>query len=331
MFRVTRCFLADIMTTLAPLIGRINQTMTELIAQDEEVVARIGGYSFEGGGKRLRPLLFCLITLALGRPLTPRALATAASFEFLHMATLLHDDIVDLAEVRRGRTAAHLIFGVPETVLTGDYLLAKAAGLGAEADSLECVRIMARVVATLSLGELGQLSSRRQADLAEDDYFQIIYRKTAVLMEGATQSAAVLAGGSPEAVDAAVRYGRQMGLAFQIMDDILDYQSDQATFGKPVGHDLDEGKITLPFIRARESLESGRRGRLCELAEHPTLTAGDHEEIRELVAEGGGVISARLKADELVHEAARALAVLPPSPARDQLEALAAYTVARDR
>jgi octaprenyl-diphosphate synthase len=319
------------MTTLTPLIGRINQTMTELIAQDEEVVARIGGYSFEGGGKRLRPLIFCLVTEALGRPLTPKALATGASFEFLHLATLLHDDIVDLAEVRRGRTAAHLMFGVPETVLTGDYLLAKAAALGAEADNLECVRIMARVVAALSLGELGQLSSRRRADLAEEEYFKTIYRKTAVLMEGAARSAAVLAGGASDALAAAERYGRQMGLAFQIMDDILDYQSDQATFGKPVGHDLDEGKVTLPFIRARETLDPGRRGRLLELAGHERLSPGDHEEIRQLVAEGGGVLSARRRADELVREAADALAVFSPSPARGHLEALAAYTVARDR
>jgi octaprenyl-diphosphate synthase len=115
------------------------------------------------------------------------------------------------------------------------------------------------------------------------------------------------------------------------MDDILDYQSDQATFGKPVGHDLDEGKVTLPFIRAREALDPGRRGRLLELAGHERLSPGDHEEIRRLVAEGGGVLSARRQADDLVREAAGALAAFPPSPARGHLEALAAYTVARDR
>lgn len=319
------------MNILAPMISRINQTMAELIARDEEIVARIGGYSFEGGGKRLRPLLFCLVAEALGRPLTPGLLATGASFEFLHMATLLHDDIVDLAAVRRGRAAAHLVFGVPETVLTGDYLLAKAARLGAEAENLECVKIMASVVAALSLGELSQLSSRRQVDLPEEEYFKIIYRKTAVLMEGAAKSAAVLAGADERTVAGAARYGRQLGLAFQIVDDILDYQSDEATFGKPVGHDLDEGKITLPFILAREALAPGERERLRELAEQPDLSPADHEEIGTLVVAGGGLRASRLKVDELVHEARGALDIFPPSPFRDHLAALADYAGSRDR
>ncbi len=320
---------ADPMTALAPLIERINATLADLIGRDEEVVARIGGYSFEGGGKRLRPLLFCLVGEALGDGMTRERLETGAAFEFLHMATLLHDDIVDAAEMRRGRAAAHLVYGVPEAILAGDYLLAKAALLGAATDDLNCVRIMAHVVSTLSLGELVQLGARRRANLPEADYFQIIYRKTAVLMEGATHSAAVLAGAGGPALEAAVRYGRQFGLAFQIMDDILDYQGDQATFGKPVGHDLDEGKITLPFIRAREALGGAQRSRLCELAGRERLSRDDHEEIRALVTEGGGVAAARRRAEELAREAGAALAAFPPSAARDHLEALAAVTVAR--
>ncbi len=322
--------MADILTELAPLIDRINKTMTALISRDEEIVARVGGYSFDGGGKRLRPVMFCLVTEALGSPLTDRRLEVSASFEFLHMATLLHDDIVDLSELRRGRAAAHLVFGVPEAVLAGDYFLSKAAALGAETGSLECVRTMAGVVAALSLGELVQLNSRRRTELPEAEYFRIIFRKTAVLMEGSTRTAAILAGANEELKAAAARFGRQLGLAFQIMDDILDYQSDRATFGKPVGHDLSEGKITLPFIRAREALSGAGRARLCELAGREVIAPEDYEEIGRLVAEGGGVDSARAQAGELVREAAAALAVFPPSPARDRLEALAAYTVARN-
>jgi len=322
--------MADILSVLAPLVDRINKIMADLISRDEEVVARINVYSFEGGGKRLRPVMFCLVTEALKSPLTDERLSFGAAFEFLHMATLLHDDIVDLSELRRGRAAAHLVFGVPEVVLAGDYLLSKAASIGAETDNIECVRALAGVVAALSMGELIQLSSRRQVNLPEEEYFKIIFRKTAVLMEGATRTAAILAGADEELKAAAARYGRQMGLAFQIMDDILDYQSDRETFGKPVGHDLSEGKITLPFIRARETLSDVKRDRLCDLAEHENLSRQDYEEIMQLVAEGGGVNSARIKADELVHEAIAALSVFPTSPARDQLEALAAYTVARD-
>lgn len=305
--------------------------MTRLIGRDEEVVARVSGYSLEGGGKRLRPLLFCLMTEALGSELTPARLETAAAFEFLHMATLLHDDIVDEATVRRGRQAAHLAFGVPEAILAGDYLLAKASLLGTENDNMECVRIMSQVVGALSLGELVQLGARRQVELSEEEYFKIIYRKTAVLMEGAARTAAVLAGAAGQAREAAAAYGRQFGLAFQIMDDILDYQSDQNTFGKPVGHDLDEGKITLPFIRAREALSGEKRNRLCDLAACDRLSPQDHEEIRELVREGDGVNSARVKADELAREALSALDRLPPTPARDHLKTLALQSTARRR
>lgn len=321
--------MAEVTTTPDSLVRRINETMAGIIKRDEEVVARVSGYSFEGGGKRLRPLMFCLVTEALGAELTDERLETAVSFELLHMATLLHDDIVDSAVLRRGREAAHLVFGVPETVLAGDYLLAKASFLGSQTGNMDCVKIMSRVVGALSLGELVQLGARRQVELSEEEYFKIIYRKTAVLMEGAAHSAAVLAGAEGRALAAAVTYGRQFGLAFQIMDDILDYQGDQTTFGKPVGHDLAEGKITLPFIRAREALSDGGRDRLCELAGHEHLTAQDYEEIWDLVNRGGGVISARIKADELAHEAVSALDRLPPSPALERLKALAMDSTAR--
>lgn len=323
--------MTDIMILLDPMIKKINEVMLELIQRDEEVIARVSGYSFEGGGKRLRPIMFCLVLEALGQPLDQRSLETGTAFEFLHMATLLHDDIIDAAEVRRGRTAAHLAFGVPEVILAGDYLLAKAAVLGAETDNLSCVRILSEVVISLSLGELVQLEARRQAGLDEESYFKIIYRKTAALMEGATRSAALLAGADEKTIEAAARYGRQFGLAFQIIDDILDYQGNEAAFGKPVGHDLDEGKITLPFIRAREGLSDDKRERLCELAEHQNISAAEHEEIAALVTEGRGIESSRLKANELIHEAIDALGIFPPSPARDRLEALAAYIVSRDR
>ncbi|UQZ89741.1 polyprenyl synthetase family protein [Deltaproteobacteria bacterium Smac51] len=322
--------MADILTTLAPLIERINETMTALIARDEEVVARIGDYSFSGGGKRLRPLMFCLVSEALGRQVTDEVLETSTAFEFLHMATLLHDDIIDGAEVRRGREATHLVYGVPETVLAGDYLLAKAAGIGADTGHISCVRILSAIVGSMSLGELVQLEARHRADLSEDEYFRIIYRKTAALMEGSAHSAAVLAGVDEALAGAALEYGCKLGLAFQIMDDILDYQSDEETFGKPVGHDLIEGKITLPFIRARGFLRDGDREALRKLADG-SFDPADWPEVMRLVTLGRGVASARRTAEELAAEAAGALSVFPPSSARDQLADLAIYMVARDR
>lgn len=322
--------MSDTLKKLAPLVRQVNEVMAELIARDEEAASRIGSYSFEGGGKRLRPLLFCLLTEALGEELSRKKLEMASAFEFLHMATLIHDDIVDLAETRRGRTAAHLVFGVPEAVLGGDYLLAKSSLLGADTANMECITIMAGIVSALSLGELTQLSCRRQVELPESDYFKIIYRKTAILMEGAVKCAAVLAGASQELIKASAAFGQAFGLAFQIIDDILDYQGDEAAFGKPVGHDLEEGKITLPFIRAREAAVGDARGRLCELAGRNPLERAEREEVIRMVIASGGVESARLKAEELSREAVKALDVFPPSAAKEILRSLAAEAVSRN-
>lgn len=322
--------MADILIALDPLIRDINRVMADLLALDEEVVACIGQYNFEGGGKRLRPLIFCLMCQALGSPLNPEVLKNSVSFEFLHMATLLHDDIVDGAETRRGRQAAHLVFCTAEVVLAGDYFLAKAASITVATSKPQCMEIMTEVVATMSLGELIQLKLRHKSDLSEKQYFEIIYRKTAVLLEGAAKSAAVYVEATPSIVDTAALYGRQLGLAFQIMDDILDYQGDPDVFGKPVGHDLDEGKITLPFILARENLPPKKRARLMELAAKSSISDVDYVEISALVDEGKGVLAAREKALELVKEAVSTLYNLPCSLSRDHLEALVTFTVDRD-
>jgi octaprenyl-diphosphate synthase len=319
------------MTSLAPLAESINRTLADLVARDAAAAGRISGYSLGGGGKRLRPLIFCLISAARGREVTPAVLATGAAFEFLHLASLLHDDIVDLGTVRRGRAAAHLAFGVPETVLAGDYLLARASRLGADTENLALIRIMADLVATMALGELDQLGARRRVDLGAREYFRIIHRKTACLFEGAAWGAAVLAGGGSETEAAARRYGRKLGLAFQIIDDLLDFQGDEAVLGKPAGHDLDEGKITLPFILARRALPRAEIERLRQLAgpDNGNLGPEAFREIRGLVEAGGGLAAARRAAETLAEQAARALEPWPPSPAREQLAALAFYVTAR--
>lgn len=321
--------MADIPATFKALIDRVNETMLRLIAEDEPAVGLVEDYSFQGGGKRLRPLIFCLVTEALGRELGEASLEMSAAFEFLHMASLLHDDIVDLAELRRGRAAAHLAFGVPETVLAGDYLLAKAAGLGAASGNIDCVKIMCRLVRELSLGELSQLAARRQSELMEDMYFRIIYRKTAVLMEGTARSAALLAGASERRQRAAAEFARLFGLAFQIVDDILDYKGDAESFGKPVGHDLDEGKITLPFIVARDNLDQARRLRLCQLASLERRGQPERLEIRALVEAGGGLRLAEAKAEDLSNQALNRLEELPPGPAVEALMELTEAALGR--
>ncbi|MGL4209866.1 MAG: polyprenyl synthetase family protein [Candidatus Adiutrix sp.] len=321
--------MTSILKKLIPLTENINQVMVNLIATDEDIVSPIESYILSGGGKRLRPLIFCLFFEALKHPPAQEQLETAAAFEFLHMASLLHDDIVDQAETRRGSVAAHLKFSVPEAILTGDYLLSKAAGLGSKTDNIECVRIMTQVVEALSLGELLQLAAKSKINLSEDEYFCIIYRKTAALIEGAACAAALLAGGTIEQVESAKQYGRKVGLAFQIIDDILDFKSTSQTLGKPTGHDLTLGHITLPFIRARDNLSGALKTRLCEITSSLSLHHDNREEILFLLEKGEGLSQARLTAEALIREATLALGDFPPSTAVTMLEELAVYAAHR--
>ena len=305
--------------SLEDILHNIKNSMIELIAEDDPLVGEISRYSFDSGGKRLRPLLFCLGSLAVGQKLDKKLLALAASFEFLHMATLLHDDIVDEAETRRGRLAAHLHFGTKEAVLAGDYLLAKAAQIVANCNEPRATSIMAQIVSTLSLGELVQLRARHKIDLSEEEYFAIIFRKTAALIQGALETSAIICG-APENYRAALAaYGRELGLSFQIMDDILDYETNSVEFGKPVGHDIEEGQITLPFIMARDHLPGPQSRLLSSLMAETETSEKIQREIVELVKTGCGLELARQKVAEAIEKAVSALGALPESPAKNEL------------
>ncbi len=305
--------------SLENILYAIKNSMIELIAEDDPLVAEISRYSFDGGGKRLRPLLFCLGSLAVGQKLDKKLLALASSFEFLHMATLLHDDIVDEAETRRGRLAAHLHFGTKEAVLAGDYLLAKAAQIVANCNKPQATSIMAQIVSTLSLGELVQLRSRHKIDLSEKDYFTIIFRKTAALIQGALETAAIMCEAPENYQSALATYGRELGLSFQIMDDILDYETSSLEFGKPVGHDIEEGQITLPFIMARNHLSAPQSRLLSSLMAETETSEKVQREIIDLVKVGGGLELARQKVAESVAKAVLALKPLPESAAKNEL------------
>ncbi|MDR1677970.1 MAG: polyprenyl synthetase family protein [Deltaproteobacteria bacterium] len=321
----------DLLTTLAPLIDKINETMKAILTEDSSIFGEVSLYNFMGGGKRLRPLIFCLSSSALGGEINDEILRLSTTFEFLHMASLLHDDIVDQADTRRGRPAAHHIFGIPETVMAADYLLAKASLISLTKRNLDVAKIMAEVIKCLSLGELWELKAKNKVNIEKKEYTEIILHKTAILIEGVTWAAAVLNGASPEEVDSLKKYGSQTGLAFQIMDDILDYRAKPGELGKPVGQDLEEGRITLPFILARETLTGKDRERLLTLGAKISPSFEEKAEAIRLVEKAEGLDKAMKEAQDLVNQAVLALSNLPESRDRNSLERLAQYTVSRKR
>jgi octaprenyl-diphosphate synthase len=281
-------------------------------------IPQVGAHLLGAGGKRLRPLLAVLAARAAGAPLD-HAVAVGCAAELIHTATLYHDDVVDDGRVRRGRPAARMVFGNGVVVLVGDFCLARALETVAMTGSLPMVQSLATTVTEMAEGEVAQLERAGNPDATVEDYFRVIDRKTASLIAWCAR-----VGGSVDATLAAPleRYGRALGRAFQIADDVLDSAIDEMTAGKSVGHDLQEGKLTLPVLLACEAdPELGRRIRKL-LGEQgvPAAVAG---EILADVRAVGGVDRARRKARALADEAVRALEALPATEYRDALRALA--------
>jgi octaprenyl-diphosphate synthase len=321
----------DFLASLAPLTARVDQKLQELLSEADDFPAKVGLYGLAGGGKRLRPLFFCLACAALDRPIDEVVLTLSTSYELLHLASLYHDDIVDLANVRRGRPAAHRAFGTPEAVLAADYLMAKAAEICLLADNVDCYKVFIQVTRDLSLGELAQLKNQHQVELTLADYEATIYRKTAAMMEGVGETAGLWLKADPPVVQALGEFGRLVGLAFQIIDDVLDYEGQPENLGKPIGQDLDEGRITLPFILARDNLEGAERSRLQALGAKVSLSPAEKAEAVELAKKGQGLELAKAKAISLAQAADQVLAILPPTAAKNQLFSLSLALVGREK
>ncbi|MDR3135641.1 MAG: polyprenyl synthetase family protein [Deltaproteobacteria bacterium] len=309
---------------------KINETMKAILTEDSSILGEISLYNLMGGGKRLRPLIFCLCNSALLGVTDDTTLKLASCFELLHMASLLHDDIVDQAATRRGRPAAHHIFGIPETIMAADYLLAKASILGLAKRNINVAEILAEVIKRLSLGELWELKARNKPDLEKSEYIEIILHKTAFLIEGVAWSAAVINEAPDDQARSLRDYGRWTGLAFQVIDDIFDYRANPDQLGKPVGQDLDEGRITLPFIMARDKLKVKDRDRLLSLGSVVSPSAKEKTEIVSLVEMGNGIELAQGQAEAMAGLAVSSLSNLPDNQARHDLESLAEFTVRRN-
>ncbi len=239
--------LDNMMKLVAPELNRVNAVILERMQSEIPLIPELAGHLIAGGGKRLRPML----TLASARLLDysgDRHHKLSAAVEFIHTATLLHDDVVDGSDMRRGKTAANLIFGNPAAVLVGDFLFSRSFELMVEDGSLKVLKILSNASAVIAEGEVNQLTAQRQISTSEEQYLDIISAKTAVLFAAACKISAVVAESSEEAEKALGSYGRNLGIAFQLVDDAIDYVSDEATMGKTAGDDFRDGKITLPVI-----------------------------------------------------------------------------------
>jgi octaprenyl-diphosphate synthase len=293
------------------------------------VIPALADHLIAGSGKRLRPLL----TVAAARLAGARddaCLKLAAAVEFIHTATLLHDDVVDSSQLRRGRVAAHLIWGAPSSVLVGDFLFARAFELMVGAGSMPALEILARASRVIAEGEVLQLTRAHDLDLSQDLYLEIIQAKTAELFAAAAESGAVSAGVAPDRCRALRRYGQDLGIAFQLVDDALDYSGDSAALGKNPGDDFREGKATLPLLLAMTRTGSSERDFWVRTVDRREQTPDDFDRACELMARTGALQSTLDLAAAYAATAKAALADFSPAnPWRPALEDLADFAVAR--
>ncbi|QLC25849.1 polyprenyl synthetase family protein [Parasphingopyxis algicola] len=230
-------------------MNRVNQVILDRMQSDVPLIPELAGHLIAGGGKRMRPMLTLASAKLLDYP-GDRHHKLAACVEFIHTATLLHDDVVDVSDQRRGKKTANVIWGNPASVLVGDFLFSRSFELMVEDGSLKVLRILSGASAVIAEGEVNQLTAQRRIDTGEDRYLDIIGAKTAALFAAACRIAAVVAERDEEIEEALDAYGRNLGIAFQLVDDAIDYVSDEETMGKDVGDDFRDGKVTLPVILA---------------------------------------------------------------------------------
>jgi octaprenyl-diphosphate synthase len=324
---------ADLAQIFEPIREDLEAVEREFVRHIQSRVALIpemGRYIQNSGGKRVRPAVL-LMAARLSGYKGDGAVLYASVVEFIHTATLVHDDIIDGADLRRGRLAVHSRWGNDITVLLGDYLYIKSMAMALTQDSLEIIRLLCDVTLRMIEGELYQLTKTGDVDITEDDHFEIIRRKTAFLFGGCAQIGGMLGGVSPERETALRDYGFNLGIAFQLVDDLLDYTADQVALGKPIGGDLREGKVTLPiiFLLQRGGEDADRLIRT--VVQERAVSPEQWRDILALLRDHRATGLAYERAVEYANRAKSCLAAFSPSRERDALMALPDYVLARDR
>ena len=316
-------------TVQAPIQHRLPQVQAELrriVEADFALIADVNAHLFQMQGKLFRPTLTLLTDAATGGP-DPRAVTLAATIELIHLATLVHDDSVDHSVLRRGMPTINSLFSHQISVIMGDYLYSRAVIELVNLSDLDALRVLSRVTNEMTVGEMRQLLSHDRLQFTEEQYDLLISAKTASLISGACEVGALRA--TPEVRAALGRFGQALGMAFQMVDDLLDYTEDSGTTGKPAGLDLKEHKVTLPLIETLRRVSPEQRAVVERLFAMPEPGDSDIARVVEIVRETGGLDFARRRGEEYASQAEEALYDLPNSPARAALNDALAYVLDR--
>jgi len=292
------------------------------------LVSQIAGHILFSGGKRLRPLLMVLSARLCGYDGNHEK-TFSTIFEYLHAATLLHDDLVDEATLRRGKPVAHSIWGNAIAVLVGDFLLARSLSIAAETNRPDVINVVAEITENMSQGEIHQLMKKGSLDLTEEEYMEIIERKTAVLFQGACRVGALISDVPQQKETALAAYGFNLGLAFQMVDDLLDYSQDTPALGKKVGADLKEGKLTLPVIYSLKTADAKDRIQMEKIIKNKDFSTEDFETLIAIMKKYGGQTYTEKVAQKYVKNAKNALETFEDSTTKEVLLSIADYTLAR--
>ncbi len=311
-------------------LEKIEKELSLYLDSNVEFILKIGNYLFSSGGKRLRPILVLIFSKMLKGENSNRDYPLAVAMEYLHAASLLHDDVVDGAETRRGKPSANRIFGNDTVVLTGDYMYANALYLFSVYGNIKMIKNVSDAVKKMAEGQLLELRKIGDLDISEEEYFTILKGKTAVLFGSCCYVGASLGKGTKEQLKSAYNYGLYIGIAFQLIDDLLDYVGDEKKLGKPVCNDLKEGKVTYPLLSILDDIDRTQKEFIKGVLRAVNPKEEDIQKVKRIVLENGGDKKTLKKAEEFVNNAIKQLETFPENEYLRDLKELAKYIVERN-
>jgi octaprenyl-diphosphate synthase len=318
----------DFLDRFGPQLKEIDDALNQTLGARIPLVTDLTRYALLGAGKRIRPLLFVLSSQLCGYK-GENVYRLSTLFEYVHAASLLHDDVLDNAELRRSKPSVRQVWGNSAAVLGGDFLYAAASAIAVECQNLDLIRMLSDVMKRMVEGQFLELEHTHDWKITEADYMEIITAKTAALMAAACTSGAMVARADEKTMRHLGEIWLNLGIAFQLMDDLLDYTSSEEAFGKPVGKDLKEGKITLPLVYFVSELEQGEGERLAELFKSQKASDQDYDNLIRRVRSHRAIERIRSEASEYVARAGKVLGLFPDSPGRRSLMELGAYILTR--
>jgi len=319
----------DVFSAYKDDLQQVEKCINDNIISEIKLIPELAHHLIDSGGKRLRPLLLLICVRLCGYRAESR-FPMATIMEFIHTATLLHDDVIDQASIRRGKTSANQIYGNAISILVGDFLSFKSFMLLTEIGNIDILKLISQMGNIMSEGEVFQLIKRGDINLTEEEYLTIIEKKTAILISAACATGAMMGSASQEKIDALSQFGKNAGMAFQITDDILDYMARGEEFGKSIGKDLEEGKITLPLIFAIKQSTEEEKNKIKEIITRKKGSQKAAHEILRLIKKYNGIDSSLQRAAGYISEAKSQLSVFSDCPEKDHLNAVAEYILSRN-